>query len=93
MLGKGQHARHAVALGYVLGGNVGIPDDGIHRLRAKGIKGVIAAGAGSLGSIAVMLRGLFKQVAYFQHAVAGDILPGQPALADHLAGFLTDNRP
>lgn len=70
---------HSISPRHGLRSRIGVTDNGEHFLCAQNVKGVIAAGPGRFGGIAVMPKPPLKEITYLQRlpsaAVIGRSLP------------------
>lgn len=85
------HGMHAVAAGNVLGGFVGIADEGRHFVRSKIIKGIIHKGPSCFRGIPMMPIEPLKEVAHFKDLPTPPRLVGEAALTDKSARFFKDD--
>ena len=84
---------HAVAERDALGGEVGVADDGADLRGAEGGEGIVLAGSGGLGGVAMVPVGAFEEVADLQDFLSFPGLHGQAALANHLSGLAEEDGP
>ena len=76
-----------------LGGEIAVPDDGVHLREAQDAKGVVPAGDGRLGGKAAVPPVLSELIADLRHLPPRPVLPGEAAQADKIRCLLLDHRP
>ena len=84
---------HTVSPGNILGCCIGITDNGINFACMEYVKCVFFAGDCRLCGIAPAPAVFSQEVSYFQNLLSVEILPGQSALADQLAGGFLNHAP
>ena len=79
---------HAVALCYVLRGEIGIADDRVNGIQTQNMKRILFAGDRRFRGVTLVPVRALEQISHFRNPFAVDVLHRDAALPDDLAAFL-----